>query len=186
MVQVFNGGQSCGDALARVLLGSLNPTGKLPVSVACHVGQLPVYHNQLPGWHNGQYMDLPTEPLYAFGYGLSYTQYHYGHVRLEEYDGKRELVATLANVGERAGVEIVQVYAHRPSVGRMTPVKQLIDYRRVPLVAGEEIELRFPIADDSLCAVRDDGRRVLEKGTYTLMIGGSSRDADLQWIHFAV
>ena len=186
VVQVFNGGQSCGDALARVLLGALNPTGKLPVSVAYHVGQLPVYHNQLPGWHNGQYMDLPTEPLYPFGYGLSYTQYQYGHVRLEEYDGQRELVATLANVGERDGVEIVQVYAHRPSAGRMTPVKQLIDYRRVPLAAGEEIELRFPIAEDSLCAMRDDGSRVLEKGTYTLMIGGSSRDADLQWVRFAV
>ena len=105
---------------------------------------------------------------------------------MEENETSRELVATLSNVGDRDGVEIVQVYAHRPSVGRITPVKELVAFRRVPLRAGESAEVRIPIAEDSLCAVRDDGRRVLEKGEYTLMIGGSSRDEDLQWVRFEV
>jgi beta-glucosidase len=186
VVQVFSGGQTCGDALARLLLGTLNPSGKLPVSFARHVGQLPVYHNQLPGWHNGHYMDDPAEPLYPFGYGLSYTCYRYGAARLEESESGRVLVATLANTGVRDGTEIAQVYAHRPAVGRMTPDKELIAFRRVPLKAGEETELRFSITDDSLCAVREDGRRVLEKGEYTLMIGGSSRDLDLLWVRFRI
>jgi len=186
VVQAFSGGQTLGDALARLLLGELNPTGKLPIAFARHVGQLPVYHNQLPGWHDGHYMDLPAEPLYPFGYGLSYTRYRYGAPHLEETDAGRELVATLENIGERDGVEIVQVYAHRPSAGRMTPVRELIAYRRVPLAAGEETELRFAIDEDRLCAVRDDGRRVLERGDYTLMIGSSSREMDLQRVHFSL
>ena len=187
VVQAFNGGQTMGDALACLLLGELNPMGKLPVTFARHVGQLPVYHNQLPGWHDGRYNDLPAEPLYPFGYGLSYTRYRYGDVRLEETDeGARELVATLQNTGDRDGVEIAQVYAHRPAWKRMTPVKELIAFRRVPLKAGESVELRIPIEEDSLRCVRDDGSRVLLKGTYTLMIGGSSRDMDLQWVRFTV
>ena len=186
VVQAFSGGQTLGDALARLLFGELNPTGKLPVAFARHAGQLPVYHNQLPGWHNGRYMDFPAEPLYPFGYGLSYTRYRYGAPRVEETQTGRELVATLANIGDRDGVEIVQVYAHRPSVGRMTPVRELVAYRRVPLRAGEETELRFVIDDDALCAVRDDGRRVLERGDYTLMVGSSSRETDLQRVHFSV
>jgi len=68
----------------------------------------------------------------------------------------------------------------------MTPVKELIAHRRVPLKAGEASELRFLITDDSLCAVRENGKRVLEKGEYTLMIGGSSREIDLQWVRFRV
>ena len=186
VVQVFNGGQTCGDALARALLGETNLWGKLPISFACHSGQLPVYHNALPGWHDGRYMDMPAEPLYPFGYGLSYTRYQYSHAWLEKTGNTRELVATLTNTGERDGVEIVQVYAHRPAFMRMTPVKELIAHRRVPLRAGESAELRFPIPDDCLCAVRDDGRRVLEQGEYTLMIGGSSRDMDLLWVRFRV
>ncbi len=184
VVQVFNGSPLTGEMLAKLLLGDINPSGKLPVTFARHVGQLPVYHSQLPGWHNGRYNDLPAEPLYPFGYGLSYTAYRYTDVYLTQEDDVRTLVATLTNTGARDGVEIAQVYAHRPAVGRMTPVKELVAFRRVPLAAGESATLRIPIADDLLAAVRDDGSRVLEKGEYTLMLGGSSRDADLMWVRF--
>ncbi len=184
VVQAFSGGQLTGDALARLLLGDLNPSGKLPVTFARHVGQLPVYHNHLPGWHNGCYNDLPAEPLYPFGYGLSYTAYRYGDVRLVDEGDGRTLCATLTNTGAQDGVEVAQVYAHRPAVGRMTPVKELVAFRRVPVRAGETVSLAIPIPDDLLASVRDDGRRVLEKGEYTLMIGGSSRDTDLTWVRF--
>jgi beta-glucosidase len=186
VVQVFSGGPLTGEALAALLLGEMNPSGKLPVTFARHAGQLPVYHNQLPGWHEGRYGDLPAEPLYPFGYGLSYTAYRYGDVHLVEENGTRALSATLANMGARDGVEIAQVYAHRPAVGRMTPVKELVAFRRVPVKAGETVNLMIPIEDDMLAAVRDDGSRVLEKGEYTLMIGGSSRDTDLTWVRFSV
>lgn len=186
VVQAFSGGQTLGDALARLLTGELNPSGKLPISFAHTTGQLPVYHNSLPGWHDGRYMDTPAEPLYPFGFGLSYTRFRYGAPLFMETDSGRSLTVTVQNAGGWDGVETVQVYAHRPSAGRITPVKELVDFRRVPLAVGEEKELVFSIPDDRLCAVRDDGSRVLERGEYTLMVGSSSRDADLQWVRFRV
>jgi beta-glucosidase len=185
VIQLFSGGQTAGLALAKALTGETNAFGKLPVGFAHHSGQLPVYHNQLPGWHGGRYFDLPAEPLYPFGWGLSYTEYRYGEPRLEEKDGAYTLVVTVENTGKRGGTEIAQVYAHRPAGGRMTPVKELIDFRRVPLKAGEAREIRFTLSMDRLAAVRADGSRVLEKGTYTLMVGPSSRDEDLQKVMFA-
>ncbi len=179
-IQLFSGGQTAGLALARALTGETNEFGKLPVSFAHHAGQLPVYHNQLPGWHGGRYVDLPAEPLYAFGWGLSYTEYRYGAPRLTENGGVYTLSVTVENTGERDGTEIVQVYVHRPASGRMTPVKELADFARVPLRAGEAREVSFTLNMDRLAAVREDGSRALEKGTYTLMVGSSSRDEDLQ------
>ena len=186
VVQAFHGGQELGDALAAALLGHANFTGKLPITFARHVGQLPVYHYQLPGWHNGRYMDVPAVPLCPFGYGLSYTAFCYADAWLTEQDGRRELAFTLQNTGERDGVEIAQVYAHRPAAGRMTPDKELVAFRRVAVAAGQTEPVRIPIPDDCLCAVRDNGKRVLERGDYTLMVGGSSRDADLLWVRFSL
>ncbi len=186
VVQVFSGGQETGAALARLLLGETNPSGKLPIAFARHAGQLPVYHNQLPGWHDGHYCDLPAEPLYPFGFGLSYTRYLYADARLSGEGEGLALECSVTNAGARAGVETAQVYAHRPAAGRMTPVKELVAFCRVPLQAGETARLRIPIAQDRLRAVRDDGSRVLEKGVYTLMVGGSSRDGDLLRLHFDV
>ena len=183
-VQLFNGGQTAGLSLARALTGETNAFGKLPITFAHHAGQLPVYHNQLPGWHGGQYFDLPKEPLYAFGFGLSYTQYRYGAPRLQKDDGGYTLCATVENTGEVAGTEIVQVYAHRPAGERMTPEKELIDFARLPLNPGETKEVRFALPMGRLAAVRGSGERVLETGTYTIMIGSSSRDLDLQTVQF--
>jgi len=185
-VQVFNGGQTCGLALAKALTGETNAFGKLPISYAYHVGQLPVYLGQLPGWHGGRYLDLPKDPLFAFGYGLSYTRYRCGAPRLVQKNGAVTLYVTVENTGERDGTEIVQVYAHRPAGERMTPVKELVDFRRVPLKAGESKEIRFDLQMDRLAAVHGDGTRVLEKGEYTLMTGPSSREEDLQKVSFTL
>ena len=179
-VQLFNAGQTGGLALARALTGETNAFGKLPISYAHHVGQLPVYLGQLPGWHGGQYFDLPKEPLYAFGYGLTYTEYRYGAPRIQMENGAATLTVSVENIGPCDGTEIVQVYAHRPAGERMTPVRELVDFRRVPLKAGERREVRFGLVMDRLAAVRGDGTRVLEKGVYTLMTGPSSREEDLQ------
>ncbi len=186
VVQVFNGGKTCGQALAELLLGTINPCGKLPIAFAGHVGQQPVYHNQLPGWHNGDYEDMPARPLYPFGFGLSYTAYRYGDAFLSQTDAGRTLTVPVTNAGARDGIEIVQVYAHRPAVGRMTPVKELLTFARVALAAGETKYVCLPIPQDGLLSVRDDGSRVLEKGEYTLMVGPSSQDEDLESLFFTV
>jgi beta-glucosidase len=185
-VQLFNAGQTGGLGLAKALTGETNAFGKLPIGFAHHVGQLPVYHNQLPGWHGGQYLDLPAEPLYALGYGLSYTQYRYGAPRIETENSAVTLFVAVENIGERDGTEIVQVYVHRPAGERMTPVRELVDFRRVPLKAGERKEVRFDLVMDRLAAVHGDGTRVLEKGVYTLMTGPSSREEDLQKAAFTL
>ncbi len=180
VIQLFNGGQTAGLALAKALTGETNTFGKLPISFARHVGQLPVYHNHYPGWHGGQYVDYPATPLYAFGYGLSYTTYQYGAPQIVNEDGQWIVSVDVQNTGDTDGTEIVQLYARRPAGQRMTPVKELIDFARVPLKAGEIITVEFMLDLDSLKAVHGDGTRVLEAGEYTLMSGPSSRDEDLQ------
>ncbi len=186
VVQLFNGGQTAGLALAKALTGETNAFGKLPISFARHTGQLPVYHNHYPGWHGGQYVDIPAAPLYAFGYGLSYTAYRYGAPRLKERDSGYTLCTEVENTGKADGTEIVQLYAHRPAGERMTPVKELIDFARVPLKAGQTEVVCFTIDMEALKAVHGDGKRVLEAGEYTLMVGPSSRDEDLQTVSFTL
>ena len=180
VVQAFGGGQTLGDALAKLLLGELNPSGRLPISYAHHVGQLPVYHNQLPGWHDGHYTDLPAEPLYPCGFGLSYTAFRYGQATLARTQDGCTVSVPLSNTGARAGTAVAQIYAHRPAHGRLTPVKELVAFQRVALAAGETRTLHISVAEDALRSVLDDGTRVLVPGEYTLMVGDSSRDADLQ------
>lgn len=186
VIQLFNGGQTAGLALAKALTGETNAFGKLPISFARHAGQLPVYHNHYPGWHGGQYVDFPATPLYAFGYGLSYTAYRYGEPRLKTRDSGYTLCVDVENTGEADGTEIVQLYANRPAGERMTPVKELIDFRRVPLRAGQTEVVCFTVDMEALEAVRGDGSRVLETGEYTLFIGSSSRDEDLQAVTFTL
>ncbi|HPJ02217.1 MAG TPA: glycoside hydrolase family 3 N-terminal domain-containing protein [Candidatus Limiplasma sp.] len=182
VVQLFNGGQTAGLALAKALTGETNTFGKLPISFAHHTGQLPVYHNHYPGWHGGQYVDMPATPLYAFGYGLSYTAYRYGAPQLTRENGEILVSVNVQNTGSVDGTEIVQLYAHRPAGERMTPVKELIDFARVPLQAGEIMTVEFIVDMESLKAVHGDGSRVLEPGEYTLMTGPSSRGEDLQTV----
>ena len=115
VVQLFNGGQTTGLALAKALTGETNTFGKLPISFAYHASQLPVYHNHYPGWHGGQYVDIPATPLYAFGYGLSYTAYQYGAPQLTRENGEIMVSVDVQNTGCVDGTEIVQLYAHRPA-----------------------------------------------------------------------
>ena len=163
------------------------PLASCPSALPTTPDNCPCTTNYLPGWHDGQYHDIPKEPLFAFGYGLSYTQYRYGKPSLETTNGKVFACSHhIKNTGQRDGAEIVQLYAHRPSAGRMTPVKELIDFARVPLKAQEAKEVSFSIHTEPLKTVRTDGSRVLETGEYTLMVGSSSRDEDLQKVGFTL
>ncbi len=168
----FNGGMFGGEALAKVIFGELNPSGKLPVSFPYHVGQQPCYYNSLPGWHCENYVDMPKTPLFAFGEGLSYTKFAYSNITFDEKT--LELQVTLKNVGEITGKEITQVYFRDLVSSVLTPVKQLIAFSKSELKAGEEKRLIFQFTEKDFSLVNANCERVMEKGKFEIMVGGTS------------
>jgi len=186
----FNPGMAGGRAIAEILCGDVNPSGKLPVSFARHVGQQPVYYNQLPGQHGTRYADLTQEPLYRFGAGLSYTTFAYGNLKLAAATiGPGEPVAVtvdVTNTGGRDGVEIVQVYLRDLVTSVTWPLKMLKAYRRVAVQAGRTCTVAFTLDHDALALVDADGRRVVEPGEFELYVGGSSAHDDLLTARFTV
>ncbi|MFW5689121.1 MAG: glycoside hydrolase family 3 N-terminal domain-containing protein [Spirochaetota bacterium] len=196
----FNPGEAGGTAIAEVLFGDVNPCGKLPVSFPVHEGQLPVYYNKYGGWHatnesgvSGaeRYIDLPSEPLFAFGEGMSYTRFAYSELRIENPLLKRpdpmtgaagpELTVsvTVHNTGERAGAEVVQLYI-RDVVSSVTrPLKELRAFERVEIAAGESERVTLRVPFDELALVDQDLVRRVEPGEFEVMVGSSSRDRDL-------
>lgn len=173
----FNGGMLGGRAVAEALFGRTNPSGKLPISFPYHSGQIPVYYNQLPGWHGGRYVDLPEHALFSFGEGLSYTRFAYSNLRL---DAKTlTLRVALKNAGEREGGETAQVYLRDMAGSVLTPVKRLVAFQKVWLAAGEERELVFSLRREDFSLVLPNERRVVEPGEFRVFVGGSSKDADL-------
>ena len=180
----FNGGAFGGQAVAEALFGELNPSGHLPISFPRHSGQLPVYYNQLSGWHGGKYCDLPETPLFAFGEGLSYTTF-----AIDDFAfGPQTLAATLSveNTGDRAGAQVVQLYLRDEVSSVMTPVKRLVAFRRVELEPGEKKTLSIPLRREDFALVNADCETVVEPGEFTLMAGSSSRDEDLLSVRFAM
>ncbi len=174
----FNGGMFGGKAVAEVLFGKLNPSGKLPISFPRHSGQIPVYYNYLPGWHGDKYMDLPKEPLFAFGQGLSYTTFEYGLMEVEE--GTLKVSVEVTNTGSRDGFEIVQLYFKDRVSSVMTPVKQLIGFEKVFIPAKEKRTVSFTLEREAFSLVAPNEKRVIEPGEIELMIGKSSLDEELQ------
>lgn len=177
LIAAFNGGMFGGLAVAEAILGKLNPSGKLPISFPRHVGQLPVYYNSLPGWHGGKYMDLPDTPLFAFGEGLSYTSFRYSNLRVEGENPTLKVDVT--NTGSRDGFETVQIYFRDCVSSVVTPIKQLIGFRKIFLTAGETKTVTFTFRREDFSLVTTDERRVTEPGKFILMAGSSSKDSDL-------
>ncbi|MFL6208510.1 MAG: glycoside hydrolase family 3 N-terminal domain-containing protein [Pyrinomonadaceae bacterium] len=177
---VFEGwylGQETGAAAADVLFGDYNPSGKLPVTVARNVGQLPVYYYQKPTAKRG-YLFADKEPLFVFGHGLSYTTYKYANLRVTPGQtgpmGRATAMIDVTNTGRVAGDEIVQLYI-RDEVSSVTrPVKELKGFRRVHLAPGETRVVEFTVTPDQLSFLDEDMRRVVEPGTFTIMVGPSS------------
>ena len=177
LIAAFNGGMFGGQAIAEARFGLVNPSGKLPISFPRHSGQIPVYYNQLPGWHGGRYVDLPESPLFAFGEGLSYTNFAYRDLRV---DADTLCVSvTLKNTGDRAGSETVQVYLNDRVSSVVSPEKRLIAFQKMWLEAGEEKELEITLKREDFSLVLPDERRVVEPGAFTLLVGGSSKTENL-------
>jgi beta-glucosidase len=179
----FNPGAKGGQAIAEVLFGDVNPSGKLTVSFPHSAGQLPVHYDQYPGWHGGKYVDCPAEPVFAFGEGMGYSRFEYSGLRMltpSVAPGHTVRCAvTVRNRGGRAGDEIVQAYFRDLAASVTLPAKRLAGFKRVSLGAGQAAEVELAIEYDDLALVTPDLVRVVEPGEFELMVGPSSRDGDL-------
>jgi beta-glucosidase len=184
-------GTEAGDAIADVLFGDVNPSGKLSTTFPQNVGQIPLYYNHkntgrpLPDgkWFQkfrSNYLDVSNDPLYPFGYGLSYTSFTYSEIVLSSntIKGNKEITATVTvtNAGNVAGKEVVQLYT-RDLVGSITrPVKELKGFQKITLKAGESKKVSFTISNQDLKFYNSDLKYVAEPGNYKVFIGGNSRD----------
>ncbi|HET6529029.1 MAG TPA: glycoside hydrolase family 3 N-terminal domain-containing protein [Actinoplanes sp.] len=180
LIQAFNPGMRGGRAVAELVYGMIEPAGRLPLSVARHVGQQPVYYNQIRGQHGRRYADLTQEAQFVFGEGLSYTRVEYADLRLESDrltagDVIRASVR-LTNTGARPALETVQAYVSDLVTSVTWAEQELKAYRQVTVPPGESVtvELELPAADCTL--VTADGRRVVEPGEFALRVGPNSRD----------
>jgi beta-glucosidase len=190
IIECFNPGMQGGKALAEVLFGDVNPSGKLTISYPRHVGQQPIFYSQVRGQHGDRYADLTQEALFAFGHGLSYTRFGYRNLRIVTplvHDGQAvELEVELSNDGEREGTEVVQVYAS-DLVTSVTWVNQsLVAFERVTLGPGEKRAVRLFVPYERLALVNAYEQRVVEPGEFELRVGGSSSSAGLLRAKFRV
>ncbi len=178
VVQAWYLGQEGGTAIAQMLFGESNPSGKLPISIARSAGHLPVYYNHKPSSKLRGYLLEEATPLYPFGFGLSYTQFAYSNLQISRSSiGSKDsavVSVTVANIGKQAGSEVVQCYI-RDDVSTITrPVKELKDFTKVYLQPGEKKVVRFTITPDKLSFYDANMRKVVEKGSFTIMVGTSS------------
>ena len=191
-MNVWFAGSETGDAVCDVLFGDKVPTGKTVNSFPQNVGQLPLYYNHMNTGRpvpegtdrffkfQSNYLDVRNDPLYPFGYGLSYTTYEYGDLTLSsskmKADGKAEASITVKNTGLRDGDEIVQLYIRDISASIARPVKELKGFQRIHLKSGESKTVKFDITRSQLEFYGSDLKPVVEPGDFTIMVGPNSRD----------
>jgi len=194
ILEAWNPGERGGEAVADVLFGDYDPSGRLAITIPRSVGQLPAYYNYKPsksywiehGWTNEKgYADLLGSPLYPFGYGLSYTDFRYSNLRIDppqlggSSDIRTHVSVDVENTGKRAGVETVQLYLHERFAPVSTPVKQLRGFVRVALDPGEKKTVTFTLSHDDLMLLDQEMHWVVAPGTFDITIGKSSADVAL-------
>ena len=168
-------GQEGGPATADVLFGDYNPAGRLPMTFPRHVGQLPLYYNFKTSGRRYEYSDMEFYPLYSFGYGLSYTSFEYSGLKVEEKEnGNVAVQATVKNVGQREGDEVVQLYVTDMYASVKTRVMELKDFTRVSLKQGEAKTVSFELTPYQISLLNDHMDRVVEKGEFKICVGGTS------------
>ena len=189
ILEAWEPGEQGGRAVADVLFGDYNPSGRLAITIPRGVGQLPAYYDYQPSksywikgnWTNTEgYVDMPGTPLYPFGYGLSYTQYRYSNLRIEPAEmpseGNTHVSVDIENTGKRLGVETVQLYIHERFTPVATPVKQLRGFERITLEPGQKKTVSFTLGPEDLQLLNQDMHWVVVPGTFDMMIGRSSDD----------
>lgn len=192
VLEAWNPSEAGAEAIVDVLTGKINPSGRLPVSVARNAGQIPVYYNHLAGssWHQGEsigfsnYVDMSHKPRYLFGYGLSYTKFDYLDMKLSkkevEPDGQLEVSVRIKNTGDCKGTEVVQLYVRDTYATLARPCRELAGFKRVELEAGEEREVCFILSASQLAFVDIDYRWKIEAGEIEVMAGVYSEDIRLK------
>ncbi len=182
-------GQETGQAVADVLFGAHNPGGKLPITVPRSAGHVPAFYNYKPSARRGYLFD-DVSPLFAFGYGLSYTTFSFRNLRLEKKSIKRtgstRVLVDVTNTGRNAGAEVVQMYI-RDTVSSVTrPVKELKGFQKIWLQPGETKTVALDITPESLAFYDINMKYLVEPGDFEIMVGNSSRDEDLQKVTLRV
>ena len=177
-------GQEGGRAVSDVLFGEVNPSGKLPITFPVNEAQLPLVYNHQPTGRGNDYNNLSGQPLFPFGFGLSYTQFAYSDIRLERSTISKTENTTvrfkLKNTGTRAGTEVVQLYVKDVLSTLVRPVQELKGFQRIQLQAGEEKEVSFEITPELLEQLDLNLKPIVEPGEFRIMIGSSSRDLPLK------
>ncbi|HEV2175574.1 MAG TPA: glycoside hydrolase family 3 C-terminal domain-containing protein, partial [Nitrospira sp.] len=170
-------GEQGGTAAANVLFGDVNPGGKLPISFPKSVGQLPDYYDHKPS-RDRSYLFDGREPIFPFGFGLSYTQFQFDNVRVEpttiKTGGEAKVSVDITNTGSRAGDEVAQLYVHQRVASRTRPVKQLRGFKRVSLQPGQKTTVEFTVKPEDLSLIDFNMNQIVEPGTFDLMVGPSS------------
>ncbi|MGH3652121.1 glycoside hydrolase family 3 N-terminal domain-containing protein [Glutamicibacter sp.] len=184
IVQAFMPGEEGGPALASVLTGGINPSGKLPVQIPDHIGGQPGTYLQPPlGWYSDGVSNLDPRPLYPFGYGLSYTGFELRDLQISDSeiaaDGVVDISATLTNTGDRSGAEVIQLYLRDEVASVVRPRRWLAGFAKVALEAGESKRVSFSVHADRTSFTGLKNQRIVEPGSFAVQVGNSSEDLPL-------
>lgn len=184
IVETWHLGSQSGNAIAQVLFGDYNPSGKLPITFPRSVGQIPLYYNGFSTGRPGpqelvfwaHYNDEANAPLYPFGHGLSYTTFEYADLSIKPLgSGRFEARVLVKNTGQRAGEEVVQLYVQDKVSSIVRPVRELKGFEKILLEPGMAREVRFEIGEEALGYFDNNGKFVVEPGEFEVMIGGNSQ-----------
>ena len=180
LLTAYYPGQEGGNAIADVLFGDYNPSGRLPISVPRSVGQIPVYYNQKAP-RNHDYVEVSSSPLYSFGYGMSYTTFEYSDLQVVQKSARCfEVSFKVKNTGKYDGEEVSQLYMRDEYASVVQPMKQLKHFERFYLSKGEEKLIVFTLAEEDLSIINQALEQIVESGTFQVMIGSSSDDIRLE------
>lgn len=188
LLLAWNAGTEMARAIADILFGEVNPSGKLPMSFPRATGQIPVYYNHKGTGHgpmDSSYKDMPYSPLFPFGFGLSYTCFRYDDARVDGSDDESVTVSVeVHNVGDRAGTEVVQCYVQDCIASVTRPLRELKGFKRITLEPGQSRRVDFKLGREELGFFRNDGGYAVEPGTFKAGVGGCSSidlNLDFQW-----
>ncbi|WP_066630842.1 glycoside hydrolase family 3 C-terminal domain-containing protein [Labilibacter marinus] len=175
-------GQEGGTAVADVIFGKVSPSGRLPLTFLKSIDQLPAYEDYNMAGRTYKFME--NDPLFPFGFGLSYTKFEYSNAVLSAAKIKRGKSVTVEcevkNIGDRDGEEVVQAYLIQPGAGTEAPFKKLVAFKRIDIAKGETAKVKFEISSKLMSQISEEGEEILKKGEYSVVIGGSSPVKDMQ------
>lgn len=181
IVEAWHLGNEAGNAVAKVLFGDYNPTGRLTTTFPRHTGQCPIYYNHVPTGrpasavqHSCKYYDIPVEPVFPFGFGLSYTEYDYSDLKVQVLGDKIAATVSVKNTGAVDGTETVQLYVRDKVASLVRPVKELKGFKKVNLKAGEEKQVTIEVNKNDLGYYNAKMEYVVEPGKFTLWMGHDS------------